>query len=287
MLSGNLRKMVTTTEDSALPLQKSQQLSSSIKVNYQLPIGDQQLALNELIGHPITLEYLGNIHCIHCGRKTSKSFQQGYCYPCLQDLNECDLCMIHPLRCHSQHGPCDETHWVHANCNKPHIVYLANSSGLKVGITRVTQMPTRWIDQGAVQALPIFLVSNRYQAGLVEKELSEHVNDKTNWRAMLKGSPEMLDLTAERDQLLSIAAEQMDRIMAQCPSDQIQPYPDPEVVAIDFPVQEYLTKISSFNFDKAPQVSGTLLGIKGQYLIFDQGVINIRKFGGYEVAVAT
>ena len=53
---------------------------------------------------------------------------------------------------------------------------------------------------------------------------------------------------------------------------------------IHFPVDSYPVKIKSFNFDKNPEVSGVLHGIKGQYLLLDIGVINIRKFTGYEVA---
>jgi hypothetical protein len=53
----------------------------------------------------------------------------------------------------------------------------------------------------------------------------------------------------------------------------------------NFPVQEYPTKVVSFNLDKNPVAQGTLMGIKGQYLILDSGVINLRKYGSYLVSV--
>lgn len=270
MLSGPLRKMHT---------------ESCRDVQYHLPVGEESLALNPLIGKPFALTYLGDMHCIHCDRAIKKSFQQGYCYPCYRELLSCDLCMIHPVRCHSQHGPCDESHWAHANCNKPHIVYLANSSGLKVGITRNSQIPTRWIDQGAVQALPIFQVSNRYQSGVIEAALSEFVNDKTNWRAMLKGVPPVIDLVQARDELLNQAASQLESVLQTFDNEAIMPYPDAAPVEIVYPVERYPETIKSLNFDKMPEINGTLLGIKGQYLILDSGVINIRKFGGYNIEV--
>lgn len=270
MLTGDLRKMRSELVNNA--------------VQYQLPVGDELLELNQFIGSDLTLTFGDEIHCIQCDRKTSKSFQQGYCFPCYRKLGECGYCLIQPLKCHAQHGPCDDSSWVHANCNVEHVVYLANTSGLKVGITRVSQMPTRWIDQGAVQALPIFRVYNRYHSGVVETELAKLVADKTNWRAMLKGSPEPLDLIAERDRLLKECAIELEKLSAEF---KITPINDHDVVGIEFPVKQYLETIKTHNFDKIPEVKGRLLGIKGQYLIFDTGVLNVRKFGGYRVEVAS
>lgn len=165
----------------------------------------------------------------------------------------------------------------------PHYVYLANTSGLKVGITRHTQIPTRWIDQGATQALPIFKVSTRLQSGLVETALAEFISDKTNWRAMLKGNAEPIDLKQKAQELIPQISERLEDIRLKFGADAVEQL-DEEVVDLHFPVSEYLTKISSFNFDKQPIISGTLLGIKGQYLIFDSGVINMRKFGSYQIS---
>ena len=259
------------------------QLDTQGNVVYHLPIGEQSIPLNAIIGKQLSLHYNGNINCGHCGRKTKKSYAQGYCFPCMQKLAQCDLCIMKPETCHYHLGTCREPEWGEQHCMVPHYVYLANSSGLKVGITRHTQIPTRWIDQGAVQALPIFKVSSRILSGLIEKSLTEFIADKTNWRLMLKGIPAEIDLVEKAKELKPKIAEKLANITLQYGEDAIESL-DGEAVNIHFPVNQYLEKISSFNFDKAPIVSGVLLGIKGQYLIFDNGVINIRKFTSYHIS---
>lgn len=169
----------------------------------------------------------------------------------------------------------------------PHVVYLANSSGSKVGITRGTQIPTRWIDQGAVQALPIIGVQTRYQSGLVEVALKQHIADKTNWRAMLKGSPEPIDLLARKHELLAASQAELQALQDQFGLQAIQVLENQPPQDIAYPVISYPEKVTALNFDKTPLVSGTLLGIKGQYLLFDSGVLNIRKFTAYDVVVST
>jgi hypothetical protein len=164
-----------------------------------------------------------------------------------------------------------------------HIVYLANSSGLKVGITRATQVPTRWIDQGATQALAIIRVRSRLQSGTLEMAFKQHVADKTNWRDMLKGKAAELDMAGERDRLLAACEEDINELTDRFGFFAISVLKGIDPVSIDYPVQAYPEKITSLNFDKEQVVSGTLKGIKGQYLIFDSGVINLRRFSGYEV----
>ncbi len=256
-------------------------------VNYRLPIGDDEIALNDLIGTRVRLNYAGVITCMHCGRKTSKSFNQGFCYPCFQRLAQCDSCIVSPEKCHFDAGTCRESDWAQQHCMQPHVVYLANSSGLKVGITRGTQIPTRWIDQGAVQALPILGVQTRQQSGLVETLFKQHVADKTNWRAMLKGQTTKIDLLAERDRLLSACAQPLAELQQRFGIQAIQVLPDAEAIAIDYPVREYPSKITSLDLEKTPQIEGRLLGIKGQYLMLETGVINIRKYGAYHVSFST
>jgi hypothetical protein len=264
-----------------------QKLSSTLEPNgnvqYQLPIGEQLLSLNEVIGKQLTLSFNGHIACRHCGKKTKKSYSQGFCFPCMQKLAQCDLCILKPETCHFSAGTCREPEWGEQHCMIEHVVYLANTSGLKVGITRHSQVPTRWIDQGATQALPIFKVNTRLQSGLVEIALAEFIADKTNWRTMLKGNAENIDLQAHAVELKQKIADKLSDMQLTYGEEAITSL-DEQVVEINYPVSQYLTKISSFNFDKAPIVSGTLLGIKGQYLIFDSGVINIRKFGSYFVS---
>ena len=166
-----------------------------------------------------------------------------------------------------------------------HYVYLANSSGIKVGITRGSQIPTRWIDQGASQALPIFRVGNRYQSGLLEVAIKQHVSDRTDWRKMLKGEAEPLDLAATRDDLVAACGQQITALQAQFGGENIEYLPDEAIVAIEYPVEQYPEKVKSLNLDKTPLVEGVLTGIKGQYLILDSGVINIRKYSGYKLDV--
>lgn len=269
LATGALQKMRTTLDDA---------------VQYSLPVGDQLIQLNQYLGQPIRLQYSGAIHCTACGRKTKKSFNQGYCYPCFTRLPQCDQCIVKPELCHFHAGTCRDAAWGEQHCFQDHIVYLANSSGLKVGITRGTQVPTRWIDQGAVQALPIFRVANRLVSGQVERLLGEHVSDKTNWRTMLKNDVTELDLPALRDQLLETCAEGLETLTASHGLQAIQPLPGAEVLSIHYPALQYPTKVVSFNLDKNPDVEGVLLGIKGQYLILDTGVINIRKFTAYQVS---
>jgi hypothetical protein len=252
-------------------------------VTYRLPIGTEEVPLNALLGRKIALHFLGTIACISCGRKTKKSFNQGHCYPCFQKLASCDSCIVSPEKCHFDAGTCREPEWAEQHCHQPHVVYLANSSGLKVGITRGTQVPTRWIDQGAVQALPILGVQTRLQSGLVETLLKQHVADKTNWRAMLKGQVDHIDLIAERDRLLALCADGIAALQQRFGLQAIQPLPDAEMLGIAYPVLQYPAKIVSLDLDKTPAISGTLLGIKGQYLMLDTGVINIRKYGAYHI----
>ncbi|MGB3621258.1 MAG: DUF2797 domain-containing protein [Ketobacter sp.] len=255
-------------------------------VEYQLRLGEEGLPLNPLLGKRLTLNYTGQIFCTHCNRKTKKSFSQGYCYPCFRALAQCDTCIMKPELCHYAEGTCREPEWGEQFCFQGHTVYFSNSSGIKVGITRNTQIPTRWIDQGAIQAIPVFNVKNRFHSGLVEIAIGKYVSDKTKWQAMLKNQVEALDMVAERDTILEQCRLELDALKHQLGEDSIELLADAEAVDIHYPVLEYPTKVSSFNFDKKPEVSGTLMGIKGQYLIFDTGVINVRKFTGYEVEVS-
>ncbi|WP_286238182.1 DUF2797 domain-containing protein [Neptuniibacter halophilus] len=255
-------------------------------VRYYLPLGEQEVSMNELLGQPISLEYLGAINCTHCGRKTNKSFNQGYCYPCFKKLPQCDQCIVKPELCHFHEGSCRDATWGEQFCFQDHYVYLANSSGVKVGITRGTQIPTRWMDQGAVQALPILKVSTRLQSGKVERLLGEHVADKTNWRKMLKNEVDDLNLAEIRDQLFAQCNTGLMALEQEYGLEAIQRIFDAEQVEINYPVLNYPQKVGSLNFDKTPQVSGVLQGIKGQYLILDSGVINMRKFTAYQVALS-
>ncbi len=270
---GHLRKMKTQLQGDSI----------SGQACYQLLIGEEAIPIGDFLGKSIKLQHTGQINCIYCGRKTNKSFNQGFCYPCFKKLAQCDSCIVSPEKCHYFEGTCREPEWADDHCMQDHFVYLANSSGIKVGITRGNQIPTRWIDQGAIQALPIFRVSNRLQSGRVEVIFKQHVADKTNWRAMLKGQVDIIDLLNERDRLFSECKTDIENLQQEFGVQAIQWINDADIVGISYPVIEYPTKVTSLNFDKQPTVEGTLMGIKGQYLILDTGVINIRKFSAYQV----
>lgn len=269
---GTLRKLVTRAEQ---------------PVAYEMPLGDARLPLNGLIGQRIRLEFRGEINCIHCGRKTKKSYNQGYCFPCCRDLARCDQCIVKPEQCHHHLGTCREPEWGEEHCMIPHFVYLANTTGVKVGITRHSQVPTRWIDQGAVQALPVCRVQTRRQSGLLEVALAGHIADKTNWRALLKTDAEPRDLAAERARLRDEVAPALAALQEQFGLQALQWLDDAEETRLQYPVTGYPEKIVSLKFDRHPVIEDELLGIKGQYLLFRQGAINIRSHGGYRVALST
>jgi len=251
-------------------------------VSYSLELGGRRLQLNDWIGKEVRIEYLQEIECIHCGRPTRKSFIQGYCYPCFASLAQCDQCIMSPEKCHYHLGTCREPEWALEHCMRPHIIYLANTSGLKVGITRESQLPTRWIDQGAVQAMPVLRVSKRYHAGLIEAAFREHVNDRTNWRNMLKNEVEEIDLYAVFENLWPAISARLDPLLLE---DAEPLAAAGREIGFDYPALRYPQKVSSFNLDKNPVAEGSLDAIKGQYLLLDSGVINIRKYGGYLVSM--
>ena len=252
-------------------------------VNYSLPLDDELVPLNSLIGSRLRLEHHGSILCHNCGKPSPKSYSQGYCYPCFKKLPQCDLCMVSPERCHFDAGTCRDDTFAESFCMQPHIVYLANSSGLKVGITRSGQIPTRWIDQGAVQGLPMLETQSRKIAGLAEVIFKAHVNDKTQWQRMLKSEASHVDLPKAKTELLAEVGDELALLKTKHGDFAFKLLDDPSVTTIRYPVETYPTKVTSLNFDKTPVIEGTLVGIKGQYLIFDVGVLNIRKFSAYEL----
>jgi hypothetical protein len=255
-------------------------------VRYWLPLGQQRVEVSALLGQPLTLRVTGKIFCVHCGTLTPKSFNQGYCYRCFTRLAQCDGCIVAPEQCHYEHGTCREPVWADHFCMQDHIVYLANSSGLKVGITRASQVPTRWIDQGASQGLAILRTRSRQQAGFCEALLREHVADRTNWRAMLKGEQPLLDLAAERDRLLELCREGLSALQQRFGVQALSVLIGVDPLRIDYPVQSLPDRLSSLDLDAAQPLGGRLLGIRGQYLLFDAGVLNVRKYSGYECELA-
>jgi len=249
----------------------------SVKDNpviYHLLLGQNEIVLNDLLNTELTIQYLHEINCIRCGRKTNKSFAQGYCFPCFRSSPETEECVLRPELCRAHEGLARNMDFAHEHCLIDHFVYLSFTSGIKVGVTRNTQIPTRWIDQGAVQAIKIAKTPNRYLAGRIEVFLKDHFNDKTNWRLMLSAQNNFTGMSAARDKAIQLILP-----------DYAQYAITEDIVSeIHYPVQIFPDKLTSIDLEKTDQIKDTLTGIKGQYLIFKSGrVINIRKHNGYRI----
>lgn len=264
IVSGNLRKMNTHIDG---------------EVEYLLNLDGEEVEMNDLIGTEISLKFNGQINCVSCGKLTKKAFGQGFCYPCFVNSPMNAECIIRPELCEAHLGKGRDVEWEIKHHLQKHYVYLALTSKVKVGVTRHDQIPTRWIDQGAWKAIIIAETENRKQAGLIEVSLKNHLGDKTPWRDMLKDVRDnSIDLVAYRDKAITLFPEELKQFAIT----------NSEVVELEFPVDKYPEKIKSLNFDKTPEISGTLLGIRAQYLIFDGGeVLNIRKFSGYHIELET
>ena len=247
----------------------------SSPINYFLQLGEQEIQMNSLIGRNIQLNFIG-YQCLNCG-SGAKIYRMGHCYDCFYQLPQTADWVIRPelSTAHLDKEDRDLEYEKRVQL-QPHIVYLALSSNVKVGVTRKTQVPTRWIDQGATEALEIVEAPNRYLAGIAEVALKDFVADKTNWRKMLKNEPE------NEEGLFSIR----DRLIEKLPQE-VLPYvikDKNEKWELEFPVARYPIKIKSLNLTKTPIFKGQLSGIKAQYLIFENDtVFNIRGNEGFVV----
>jgi len=244
-------------------------------VAYRLRLDDQEIPLNDFLGNTIQIDYLGSISCIYCGRKIKKSFNGGSCFPCFRDRAENDLCIVKPHLCHFHQGTCRDEAFGQSHCMQPHLVYIALSDDIKVGITRKSNAVNRWIDQGAVAALPIAQVPDRKTAGELEFHLSQFIKDKTNWRRMLKNQVADRDLTAVRAEIREKIPEEYKRYFVE----------SHEVLDFQYPQLHIPDKIKPLDLDKQSHIKDSLIGIKGQYMIFENGVINMKKYSGYKVRV--
>jgi hypothetical protein len=237
-------------------------------------------ALTPHVGAPVWLRFTGEIRCTLCGRATKKTFNDGYCFPCSQSRAEADICIVKPELCH--HGqtdhPCRDETFAQSQCFQPHVLYVSLTSGMKIGITRRVNLPSRWIDQGAVAAMPLAVLPDRRAVGLLEKRLSdEGFADRTHWTRMLKGDPPVDDLMPFADRVA--------QRLSDWETPGLLPAAECVVRTFHYPVRQWPEKVTSFNLDKTPEAGGVLQGIKGQYLIFTEGVINLRKYSGYRVEV--
>ena len=242
-------------------------------VQYFLPIGENEIEMNTLIGKEISMNFAGQINCIKCGRRTKTSFHQGFCFNCLQTAPEASESVIRPELSKSQFGIARDLEWAQKHDLADHIVYLAVSSDVKVGVTRSHQIPTRWIDQGASYAIKLATTPNRHIAGVIEVFMKKYYTDKTNWRAMLKNEvAENINLQNEKQKVIQLLPAELRKYIE----------PNNETTTIEYPAQQFPQKIKSIGFDKMPTIEGVLQGIKGQYLLFENDlVLNIRKHNGY------
>jgi len=236
-------------------------------IRYYLQLEEDEIPMNEFIDQEVQLSFQG-YQCLNCGKK-KKIYRQGHCYDCFYESPQVGDWVIRPELSKAHLGIEDRNLDFEKEAQlQPHIVYLALSSDVKVGVTRKTQVPTRWIDQGANEALAILEVPNRYLAGITEVALKEHLSDKTNWRKMLKNDIVEEDLEVIREQIEPYIPEEVKSYYYEN---------EDEVLALDFPVNQYPTKVKSLNLTKTPEYKGKLIGIKGQYFIFeDDTVFNVR-----------
>lgn len=246
-------------------------------VQYYLRKEDKCIHMNELIGKKISLTYLHKINCIKCGCLTKTSFAQGYCYPCFISSPETEECVLRPELCRAHEGIARDIEYAKSHCLIKHYVYLAVSGGIKVGVTRNTQVPERWIDQGAERAIKIAETPNRYIAGTIEVALKNILPDKTNWRDMLTGKNfDEIDIIAEKGKALRFLHKDFKSFASE----------NNEITYITYPVVHYPRKVKTINFDNTEKITEVLTGIKGQYLLFESGIVlNIRKHNGYMIEI--
>lgn len=244
-------------------------------IQYYLVFENDFLNVNQLLDKKISIHFLG-YRCLHC-QMEKKIYRQGFCYECFFEIPQAADWIIRPELSKAHLGIEDrDLDYEIKSQLQPHVVYLANSSSVKVGVTRKSQIPTRWIDQGAHEAIEIVEVPNRYLAGITEIALKDHVSDKTNWRTMLKNDIKDEDLVQWRDNLKQYV-----------PEEALQYYLENNAETnLNFPVLRYPEKPTSLNLVKTPFFEGVLKGIKGQYLIFeDDTVFNIRSNEGFVVSI--
>ena len=254
---------------------RKMQTENGSPIQYYLVFENDFLHVNQLLDKHLSINFVG-YECLNCQRNR-EIYRQGFCKQCFFDIPQAADWIMKPELSKAHLGIEDRDLAYEEKVQlKPHIVYLANSSNVKVGVTRKTQVPTRWIDQGAHEAIAILEVPNRYLAGIAEVALKDHVGDKTNWRTMLKNEIADADLLAWRDKLKQyIPAEAMPYFLDSNAE-----------TSLEFPVLKYPKKLKSLNLKKTPQYNGVLKGIKGQYLIFeDETVFNVRSNEGFVIAL--
>ena len=265
---GNLRKMTSELHE---------------EVHYKIPLYDktsfsESVSLNQFIGSTINISYSGIINCVISGKKINKTYGDGMSYDAFKSSPLAVESIIRPELSRIHEGVALRDYdWEMAHHMQPHVVYLSKTAGIKVGVTRETQIPYRWIDQGAVEALILAKTPYRQAAGLIEVALKKHISDKTNWRKMLQNNLSERSLIDVKNELTNYL------------DDDLKPYVtlDSDIYKVNFPVIKYPSKVKSVTLDKVPQIEEKLIGIKGQYLLFDNDtVFNVRRHAGYLIQLS-
>jgi hypothetical protein len=264
-LEGNLRKMEVSAGDPVL---------------YGLAMADvldkmPALPLNDCLGKAIRLHFTGQIHCVVTGRRINKTFGEGMSYEAWMNAPEAVESIIHPELDQSHLGiGIRDLEWERRRHVRPHYVYLALTSDIKVGVTRDLSVPSRWIDQGAWKVSKFAQTPYRQKAGAIEVALKNHISDKTNWRKMLQNECSNMDICAQHERLKQLLPPELQQyVLEKC-----------EVETFNYPVLKYPQKVTSLKLDTTPTIEKKLTGIRGQYLIFeDDTVINLRSHSGYRV----
>ena len=264
---GNIRKMDSELED---------------VVHYHLPLYDilepnHSIFMNDLVGSDIEISYQHEIHCVVTGKKINKAFGEGMSYDAFMNSPQASPSIIRPELSRIHEGiALRDFEWEMKHHMTPHTVYLSLTAGVKVGVTRNIQIPYRWIDQGAIKAIRLAQTPYRQAAGLIEVSLKGHISDKTNWQRMLKGELEEVDMYELRSKMAALVPEEFKQYLID----------NEDVVEIKYPILANPEKVKSLKLDKEPVLQKRLMGIKGQYLMFDDNtVMNLRSHSGYRISL--
>jgi hypothetical protein len=267
-----LHKMIASMQPAHDPLGPGE-------VTYALGTDAGPVPLGAYIGQPFTLRFTGVRTCVACGKQVKKFYGQGMCWPCFRSAPQASPCIIRPELCEAHLGKGRNVQWESDHHGQEHLVYLSFTGGIKVGVTRSTQVPVRWIDQGAVMALPIARVPYRQLAGAIEVDLKKHFADRTEWRHML-----LLDDRAPGMPLLMEAQRRAADVLDPALNQYLLPVQP--VVRLAYPLRHVPPKLVSVQLDKLAEITGKLQGIKGQYLVWADGrVLNVCNHTGYQVEI--
>lgn len=265
-LFGNLRKMRTELKS---------------PVNYYLQLFEvldfkEEILLNDFLGKDIEMRFTGGIHCVVTGEKITKVYGEGMSYKAFMESPQASESIVHPELSQAHLGiGLRDLDWEIEHHVKPHTVYLARTSGTKVGVTRSIQKYHRWMDQGATEALVFAETPYRQAAGLIEVALKPKISDKTNFRQLITNT-----VSDTRD-LKDLALELKQFVPADLREFVVEPG---EIQHINYPVMQYPLKANTIKLEKVKEVKAKLLGIRGQYLLFDGNrALNLRAHSGYEV----